>query len=1106
MGACLKLSIFLMLFLQAPLCWAQNWHELSLNQRFEFEEIQKYLFVLGERTEALSVLGIQKHEIEDDPSFDFQIFPPLEAFKSRAYLVEQQIQNFQLNQQSWRKLQRQFPNHTAKELIKFSKLLLQQKIALYRFPVFSDAAFFPGWSEEDLQWLEGFIQQQFVRPDAAISWVDFQNLDFTSRPKPHDYADFLYFGSHDPRALTPAELRLHFEEIDKKLQTLFPDLPIDQWDYRKSIALRVLESTESRSFENIIQKLAALGNVNALQVNNILWLNHTYSDQLPLSFDLVELYLALSQGETDDYELQSFLDEIDELVFFSGSFSPEQQVQYRKALQLILDKKNISPEIFEAAAEDPELLAILGARLLPQLSPVESSRLLSFQITEMSESEIYWMIRKVYPSAERFEYFKSWSSPLSLRDEEQRNTWVSNFLFDAIFQEDQIELELTRQMITHGLVGDSENRLLEVQTARQQMREFLLQQDSEGGFFLTNWLANWISVYVLPHPDFLKDEVTRFQNENLRIAALENFRQRILGLQNEKLSDEEKSIQLAQIRDELDAQINDAAGKPKTDYHSPAVWLVHFTKGLRNQSPEQLALIGAGSFVIYYAFKGASGMRVMGWLTAGFAIDTGLRLTTAYHFDEANSQFLELDLSKGVSSPIGRISAESLQVAFSTLKKVFAPLFPEQRLEGFYQAGQITAPFFAGVLGWKTAHWSGGKTFSLLMRQNRLTLQNQHLHRQLAALEVELEALTKIRFQLEAKRVSLVPGSQAMRQVDDQILKLNQVMQQIELGSFALRQGAKSFYLNRLGQAAWGFGRRLFFMPQSIQLKNISRNLKRNIQNLSRNYNERIPQKQAQIEVNLRKMHQLDRQLGSQNTAAIRNELKALTQQIHRKSRAIKSLQRAIEAKDLVLTQEHTRSLLGLFNLSFEHSQNILRQLRSLETQRGLSKQVATYRYLWSESVQSALDLQAIQRQLQLLALKDSMTADLEMLLKQVHTLRSRFRGLEPEITSGLHVIKSTDLHRAPVMSISSTMERLQSSSFVGTKAITNEGLSQWLSRHAAQELSEELRPRVLPEGSWKKVLWHEHEVYVQEGAWIYIGRRLGDRLRITHRLPLLAD
>jgi len=379
-----------------------------------------------------------------------------------------------------------------------------------------------------------------------------------------------------------------------------------------------------------------------------------------------------------------FLAEIDERII--DIFDAETSFRFRKAQDQIQSPQWISLKIedfvyYELEEEERSLFA---ARLFPELPLADSKVLIERRFFDISEADRIGILNELFlddiQAAQKFSNLQGVNidSPASVREfhYDLLKTYFKNLSRRAKPKEDSLRLM-------------SGEKLSWIEGSRNEMRELIEKhrEEIQTGIY-PSWLIEDLMIRFFPTEDHLKNEGLRFSNEWKRRKLLETSLAEISELQKQG---ESAAPLIAEKIEKLNAELIGTGIDPESE----ATFLAAFAYGLTPKSWKDWRGMGK-AFGIGFAFVVVT--RFVGWKAVSLFIftDTGLRFITAEYFSDSVG---DLDLNRGISTPIGLWTAKSMQDSMSLVHRLIGSQDPEERLDAAADLGRLTRDTIAASLG-----------------------------------------------------------------------------------------------------------------------------------------------------------------------------------------------------------------------------------------------------------------------------------------------------------------------------------------------------------------------------------------------------------------------
>lgn len=530
--------------------------------------------------------------------------------------------------------------------------------------------------------------------------------------------------------------------------------------------LNNLPPQESKTFENVIRRLSMevdqelyflqhpflntppeLKSVcEAIQKNpwkpnwNRTWQQtNTPSDHLRPTHWLQAKFPSYPQEATDWESIQN---KVEELLL--QLFSKDEIFIFKKAEEQIKDPRWVhwGVQEFEYYKLSSTPRSLFSAKLFPWFSIKIGKAILEKKYFELTEEERLELIHEIYPQPEDFMEFLSFQKTIDLFNPQTYPSLFEKLLKDALnlFQKEAVE-----------------SHTFSLKNKRDKMRLWLLENPSETCGLYPCWLMDWLAVTFFPYEDYGTDEMKRFQKEWNRQELILINQQEIQNLQNaykNSISESQKKEIESKLIKALE-KFTQTIQKEAPDPNSPSVWVASFLHGLTPHHPKDLVHIAEATGVgyVFYAASRFLGGKIVGLFILG---DTGLRFLSAKYFSEENLDPLDLNLEKGISTPLGRWTAETILTTAKTIHQATRPDSLHTQFQALHDLGNLS-----GNLVWLGA---GAALAHRTIHFERIST--------LRSIETLERKIMKVKKQIEMKTAEIAQLSQEIQRLESQLPKL----------------------------------------------------------------------------------------------------------------------------------------------------------------------------------------------------------------------------------------------------------------------------------------------------------------------------------------------
>lgn len=836
-----KYLIVLFGFLVVSKLFSQDFDDLSIAQKAEFEKISIELGVLGgnENGHEFGLIGYQQHHIDillrlyQNQNLDqFQelssnLYSFNQAESDWTYIMRRNSsESSYLLKYEYQKLRAQLVEPTFFNLQQFLRLEYQQRLFQLNHPIFSSALFYPGLNEWDLSRLVGLkedpilneISQELIHKIAnneTLSFEEYSSLAGNASRSELIPAYFEYLSLSSVLRFEPKseeELVQVFQQAKETFLNQFPTVftAADLSYYQKNSKFywTIYSASLNHHFtlnENLIWSNFSedLEDLNAL-----LWLEANYRQQWPDLDNFGDFQEILNEMRDGDFSILAMLQmAIDESLEEDFSFQAEQKSFFKEAVVQI-EKLNWlkDPENSKFLKLDTRLRNILCAREFPTLSIRACRALLEDRLIDLSREEIARFPVLFYrSSSKREEYLQKFRETNLINANQARELakMLVQDYFEMLTEKAEIQSREPQEKL-HLYSGEELELVSKKKSQRRAEIESGEYQLPKVYGWLPNDLATWINLQISPYDGFWSDEIKRFENERKRAQILTDYREKMMNT-------EEDSDEYQKLHEELHQMVTDSEGFPRVDLSSPAVYLADYWTGLRNADAMEIAGSAAAGFVFYFVFKGVGGRWIFRIVTG----DTALRIGSAYYYDRDARSLIQIDLDKGFSTPVGYWTAKGLQDSLKTLGDLLFPQNDAQRLAGFYDLGRLTPGFGSFIAGGFVAREFGGRAYGLIRQRSRLEDRLLREIKNLETLKTEIKELELNKSVTQDRLRLLAEGSPEFKKAQQEILAMERKAFDLQYGLISTHESTLSFYFDRSLKAAYRLARKiLYFEPK----------------------------------------------------------------------------------------------------------------------------------------------------------------------------------------------------------------------------------------------------------------------------------------------------
>ncbi len=832
------------------------YQRLPLFAQRDFLEYYRRSFILGERTEKLSFgAALQQHEnlqkLLDFESLDSddRSTSKLASEKLKKRLLEQSLYLDQSLVDWSYDFRNQFSSKAEKISSTYERLIenlpsqikdskndekiynsilerlsidIELKLLDLRFPLFLKYS--------PAQGLRGNILDQFLKsyPETFLKNIPEKILIKIRRGEALEFDEFIIYlekssSAHDPKSqilLFSRYLALGSLSFD-----LIADLPkksefLNRFETAVDICLKIAKekgisfSPEDLNFTSALKETAYLTYIASQSTPwrpdwDKSWLS-TRNFEAPiagLKWAFLKYQNELNQPDLDFSKLpfsksvENAQLAIDEWV---RKNIPEQNLEYHTARIQLSDGsfRNLGRKKFAYYRLNDELRNLFLARNLPDLSLREAQALVELKFFELSEEERLNTLQKIYPDVQLlFSYFQK----LAVLD-------LNNPDSLELFQLDLIETYFNLRSwnnVAKLIKNPKPQKILynkeivsDLSNEKSQLEYSIAHSPREDSLYPDS-LINWLSINLFSSEEFWSEELKRFSSEWRRRSDEKKLRTKIIELENKyKLAPtkEEKSIAATEIEEAL-KQNSAIFDLERTEPSSPSVFMANFLSGMTPQNLREAQEIGVnlGIGAIFYVVGRFVGAK---WLSIFILSDTGLRLISAEILSPQKANLLGVDLSKGISTPLGKWTAEFLFHLAKTAETALTADRGFNKLNSIRDLGAISRDIASASIGAGISHLS--LDLSRLSRMRTIhTYQIQiekyqtkiaELRSEILKLDSELNLLLRQKSLLEK---TFEPTSKELRKIESDILKTQLGIAQIENGLLAQFQSKLEFTLKR---------------------------------------------------------------------------------------------------------------------------------------------------------------------------------------------------------------------------------------------------------------------------------------------------------------------
>lgn len=476
---------------------------------------------------------------------------------------------------------------------------------------------------------------------------------------------------------------------------------------------------------------------------------------------------------------------------------PEEAFFYHAA-DLQLKKLDLDRKSFAYYRLSEEGRSFFLAKEFPDLLLSESSALVEMRFFELSEDQRLHLLETIYGSQTLvWPYFERLSQ-IDLSNSSQTEAYQLELLRTYLSSKEPTNFEKS-QAKTRLLDGSEIPR---ADLAKEKMRLDLKTTESTRSSFYPTSFLHWLAAEFFPYPEYGSDEIKRFTNEWARRSRLSQVRSQLKELETEyqrSLSEEEKQ-QVAQRIESILKEIPSELYEIQSG--SYAVFMASFLSGAIPRNLEQAKSIAAslGVGALFYVVSKTVGGKALALFILG---DTGLRLVSSYYLSRDQEHLLDLDLNKGISSPLGYFTAAMLKDLAQTTEGLFFEDRPAPHLEAFHHAGEICLDLVSLALGSQLT--SLFLDLSKLSAGRKIRGYEKRIHEfetAIGKISTRIESLTSELAQRKQKRNTLIEqfGLQnaEVKRISLEIAQLEIQISQAQSGILARYQGRIEFFLSQL--------------------------------------------------------------------------------------------------------------------------------------------------------------------------------------------------------------------------------------------------------------------------------------------------------------------
>jgi len=706
------------------------------------------------------------------------------------------------------------------EMRRRNLLEIKYREHLVRFPIFSDALIFPGWSLDDR-----IAIQDLLVGDGGLPADVFEKALLLQELTREEFAQIFYI-LHPQAPKSELELslaRYYFfgrafihqwteEEWASELEKA-NDLPIEskKWieGWKKDLpfyATLLHLELESRPIDWDSPYFTSENKLNIL-----LWVDMQFGalwPQFRTELPLKELAEEARKLHPDP-RLPLLALEIERFISESGNWSAEEALQFRKAKAEVESESWLSLEDSQSSYRQlpDELRNLLAAIFFPQLSVKAARAILEDSFFRLSSPEQIGALQLAAASdtkdakGEIFLERLTKTDPLKLEDRRKILRELVRIHRRWILAEDLPWIEWQADRV---LLLDGKSVLKRSEVERDEMRQAIDDFGSQVQYgWYPEFLIDPLMIYLFPSENYWKHEGEKLFSELTRQDQLWSLRDRLEKLKAEGI--DESAI--LHIEAQLKSLFVSENGISRMDGSSPGVWLASFWSGFRHDPARAIPGVLTGAAVTL-VFKWA-GVR---WAFIFIAGDSVLRFQTAAAQNPRSLEWYEIDLDRGTSTFVGKTFAHMAQDLYQTGSMLWDPKDDFDHLEAWYRTGEMTYDFFAFS--------AGSAAMSRILSESSLGLRRTQSRRWEALHEAktlgqklsEKENLLRQKIRnLESQRAQMSDlNGKLSTKLENEIQRITDELTRINSSSGLKQLSLPAFWARQTGRMLWRAGETLF--------------------------------------------------------------------------------------------------------------------------------------------------------------------------------------------------------------------------------------------------------------------------------------------------------